>query len=264
MLAYCQKIPHSLQECLEELCNDVDIVWAAISVNGLVLQYASACIQEDKSIIEAACESDSCALEFCPPGQVQSMLTADWDFMLKVLQNKGGPMMRLASHSLRSDKELLLTGLKNGMRFKLCPPHLQSDPYFLVKAVQQNASVCLEISPNPQLYPEIARAVLLFESANDKLYSKVLSLVPMLIQDHDAVLSLVKCASNETVINCLTRNTYFCSDNEIMETAITCFASIFHSFSPVDSETWCKKALFCQNTNMVCAARHVGIVKVVI
>jgi hypothetical protein len=42
MLAYCSKSPRSLQECSEALCDDSDVVMAAIQLDGLELQYASA------------------------------------------------------------------------------------------------------------------------------------------------------------------------------------------------------------------------------
>ena len=47
MMAYCRKIPRSLQDCSEELTDDPENVLTAIAANGLELQYASPRLRED-------------------------------------------------------------------------------------------------------------------------------------------------------------------------------------------------------------------------
>ena len=93
-MAYCQKVPRSLQECTEDLCNDRDVVREAVTLGGLELQYASLSLQEDPEIVRLACQTHGRALEYCPPGPTRQALTHDRQFMLEVvLANPGGGAM---------------------------------------------------------------------------------------------------------------------------------------------------------------------------
>ena len=122
MLAYCQTIPRSLQECTEELCNDRQVVEAAVRLGGLELQYASLELQRDRPLVETACRSHGRALEFCPPGPTRTSLTQDREFMLNTVLAKpgGGPMWKLAPSSLQGDEQLLLQALKHGLLLRPC------------------------------------------------------------------------------------------------------------------------------------------------
>jgi hypothetical protein len=88
MLEYVSQIRRQLQECSEELIDDRDIVKAAVSLDGLELQYALRRLQQDEQILKLACSKNGTAFEFCPPGQTKQKLLNDRNFMLTVFQLK--------------------------------------------------------------------------------------------------------------------------------------------------------------------------------
>jgi hypothetical protein len=149
MMAYCQKIPRSLQDCSEELCNDRDIVTAAITnCSGLELQYASVALQQDIDMVKLACANHGRSLEFCPLlSPTHQALVQDRDFMLNVVLNNpgGGPMWKLLPVELQqNDEELLLRALTNGLLLRDVPQHyLTLD--FLTKAIQKNCRLYLQL-----------------------------------------------------------------------------------------------------------------------
>ena len=199
MLAYCTKIPRSLQECSEELCDDADIVHAAISLDGLELQYASMRLQQDKETVVKACQKDGKALEFCPEGPTLRELTHDRNFMLQVLRQHGGPMLRLVPDFMKQDRELLLEALKHGMRFRFCPFEYQNQIDFLLEALSQRSELYLEMNRTLQAEHDIAYAALISESATPPVIEKVLLLVPSLKSQRCAAVAIVKHGAMETV-----------------------------------------------------------------
>jgi hypothetical protein len=174
MLAYCRSIPRSLQECTEELCDDEQVVEAAIELDGLELQYASMRLQEDKEMVIRACQKNGGALEFCPPGAVRDALTADRDFMLTVLRKHGGPMLRLVSEPLKRDRELLLEALAHGMRLRYCPYDYQTDRAFLLDAMDRKALLYMEFNRSTQMDKEIAKAAICSPSSTPQVIARAL------------------------------------------------------------------------------------------
>ena len=145
MLAYCSRIPRSLQECTEDLRNDRQVVEAAIALDGLELQYATPRLREERDLIVAACQKNGRALEFCPPGEVLHELTSDRNFMLSVLTKDAGPLLRLAPDELKRDRELVLQALAHGLSFRFVPPDFLDDINFLLEAVALKSSLYLEM-----------------------------------------------------------------------------------------------------------------------
>lgn len=189
MMAYCRKIPRALQECTEELCNDRDVVLAAISMGGLELQYASRRLQEDKDLVMLACQKDGRALEFCPLGPTRTELTSDRVFMLSVLGNQGGAMIRLVPEPLRRDRTLLLEALAHGMRFRCVPDIYKNDKKFLLKALQRSSMLYLEIS-SLQKNPEYALAAATATDSTDEVHRKALAAAPELKSNRDVIMSI--------------------------------------------------------------------------
>jgi Domain of unknown function (DUF4116) len=189
MMAYCRKIPRALQECAEDLCNDRDVVMAAISLGGLELQYASRRLQEDKDLVIAACRKDGRALEFCPPGPTRTELTSNRDFMLSVLGKDGGAMLRLVPEPLKRDRLLLLEALAHGMRFRAVPDIYKNDKEFLLKALQRSSKLYLEISPLHK-DPDYALAAATAHDSTDEVHRKALQAAPQLKQNRDVVMSI--------------------------------------------------------------------------
>ena len=189
MTAYCQKIPRALQECTEELCNDRDVVMAAISLGGLELQYASRRLQEDKELVMLACQKDGRALEFCPPGPTRDELTSNRDFMLSVLGNQGGAMIRLVPEPLRRDRLLLLEALAHGMRFRCVPDIYKSDKEFLLKALGRSSKLFLEISPLHK-DADYALAAATAPDSTDDVHRKALQVAPQLKSHRDVIMAI--------------------------------------------------------------------------
>lgn len=190
MMAYCRRIPRSLQECSEVLTDDREIVSAALEVDGLELQYASIRLQEDKEMVKKACWKDGRALEFCPPGRLRKELTSDREFMLTVLRQHGGPMLRLVSEPLRCDRELLLEALKHGMRLRFCPFDLLSEKTFLLEALAQKSEIYLEMNKSAQNDPEIALAAVTSPDSTPAVHCKAIQNIPGLLSSRLVVLAI--------------------------------------------------------------------------
>ena len=189
MIAYCRKIPRALQECTEELCNDRDVVMAAISLGGLERQYASRRLQEDKDLVMAACEKDGRALEFCPPGPTRMELTSDRDFMLSVLGKHGGSMLRLVPEPLKRDRLLLLEALAHGMRFRAVPDIYKNDKDFLLKALQRSSKLYMEISPLHK-DPDYALAAATAPDSTDEVHRRAIQAAPQLKSHRDVIMAI--------------------------------------------------------------------------
>ena len=219
MLAYCKRIPRSLQECTEDLCNDRQVVEAAISLDGLELQYASLRLQEEKDLVVAACKKDGRALEFCPPGSVRRELTSDREFMLQVLANDGGPMLRLAPEPLKRDRELVLQALANGMRFRFVPREFLDDVDFLLQAVSLKSNLYLNMNPNLQKLRSLALAAVVASDSTPDIHQRALANCPDLAHDRQAVLSFCQRGEKDFLERLLESNT-FADDKPIMMEAI--------------------------------------------
>jgi len=223
MMAYCTQIPRSLQECSEELCDDRDVVSAAIALDGLELQYASLRLQEDRDIVVQACQGDGKALEFCPPGPVRDGLVKDRNFMLSVLRQHGGPMLRLVPNNLKHDPELLLEALKHGMRFRYCPFEYQSDKAFLIKALAHRSELYIEFNPTTQQDVDLCKAAMVSESSTPLVHKRVLEISPQLIQERAVVLALCQRGEASLMKQVIIESEHaatFQDDEEIMLTAV--------------------------------------------
>lgn len=233
MLAYCRQIPRSLQECSPELCDNREVVEAAISLDGLELQYASVRLQEDPDIVVMACESNGQALELCPRGPVRDSLTSDRLFMLKVLRKHGGPMLRLVAEPLRNDRELLLEALKHGMRYRWCPFEFQKDKSFVQEALAQRASLYLEMNRTTQIEEDLARAAIVSDSSTPVVHDRALTHHPALTGYRDVALALARRGGTAKLLDYLINGTVsFRFDREIMLTAVERNPKLFTRISP--------------------------------
>eukprot|EP00980_Cylindrotheca_fusiformis_P022842 scaffold9832_cov73-Cylindrotheca_fusiformis.AAC.2 len=204
MLAYCQKIPRSLQECSEELCDSEEIVHAAISSSfgggGLELQYASLRLQEDLDTVIQACQSNGSALAFCPPGKTRDVLVHDRDFMLNtVLANPGGgPMWKLLAPSLKeNDEELLLMALRHGLLLRDVPNEYRTSLEFLIRAVQVNSNLYLELPKIWRTNEELSIQAILSPTSTPEIHIHAIQQCPHLQQNRNVILQIAKQGSLE-------------------------------------------------------------------
>jgi len=234
MMAYCTKIHRSLQECSEELCDDKDIVLAAIALDGLELQYASLRLQEEKEVIIKACQRDGKALEFCPPGPVREELVSDREFMLQVLRQHGGPMLRLVPKHFKYDRELLLEALKHGMRFRYCPFEFQNDKQFLLEALANRSQLYLEMNRNTQKDVDICQAAIVSQNSTPEVHTRVLEHAPDLPQQREVALAIVQRGSEAFMKQLIVESfsDAFKDDLDIMLTAIRRTPKLFGYASP--------------------------------
>ncbi|KAL7573183.1 hypothetical protein ACA910_018843 [Epithemia clementina (nom. ined.)] len=239
MLAYCAKIPRSLQDCSEALRQDVDVVQAAISLDGLELQYASpVLLQNNRELVLAACQKSGRALEFCPPGPLRDEFTHNRDFMLHTIlkQPHAGPMFRLLPPTLQKDAELVLQALTNGMRFRYCPVELQQNIHgFVLEALRRRADLYLELPQSIQQQRHVCLAALTSDTLTTAVLQKGLHHHAHLAVEQAAVaLQLCHCAEASVVQQFIVEQAppRFKDDFEIMLAAIQRCAKLFAHASP--------------------------------
>jgi hypothetical protein len=234
MIAYCRKIPRSLQECSEELADDREVVEAAIGLDGLNLQYASLRLQEDPGVIRSACRNDGQALELVPPGPIKDRLCDDRDFMMDAIRRKGGSVWRLASDSLKTDRELLLGALVGGMPMRLCPAPFREDRDFLCDALERNALLYLELPQPVQTDRDMAIAALSSPTTTRDVHARALELLPALRGSRDVVLAVARRGDADVASDMFLSpgNERFLDDKEIVMAVVAKRPSLFNRVSP--------------------------------
>jgi hypothetical protein len=202
-LEYCRQIPRSLQDCHVDLCDDIELVTAAIErFGGLELQYASYRLQCEESIVRKACSSDGKALSFCSPiCDAFINITSDRNFMLNVVlgsdddrdgdgrggktkrrrgrssSGSSGTMWRLLDKAIKeTDEELALQALRNGLALRDIPKQFV-DVAFLKRALTNNSvPLYLELSQKYQSIDELGlEAITAYDSTPD-VHSKAFEL----------------------------------------------------------------------------------------
>ena len=227
MMAYCQQIPRSLQECSEELIADRQVVQAAITLDGLELQYASLSLQQDKELIVQACQQHGRALEFCPPGPIRDELTSNREFMKQVLMTPGGgTMLKLAPEPLRKDPELILLALTHGMAFRQVPQDLLLEPTFVLEAVSRKSTLYLEMTATLQRHFAVALAAVVAPDSTPDVHKRAIAHCPSLTSNRNAVLAFCQRGDKEFLEHLL-ETTIFRNDKEIMMYAIARDARLF-------------------------------------
>ena len=93
---YCKQIRRALTDCsYETICDDADIVRAAVSLDGMELQYASSRLQQQYEVVRLACTNDGRALGFCPPYcDAHQKLLVDRNFLIQVILPSKPPTIR--------------------------------------------------------------------------------------------------------------------------------------------------------------------------
>ncbi|KAL3934201.1 MAG: hypothetical protein SGBAC_010033, partial [Bacillariaceae sp.] len=222
MLAYCQTIPRSLQECSEDLCDSEQIVHAAVKVAGMELQYASMRLQEDKETVKLACQSHGGALGFCPPGPTRLELTQDRTFMLHtVLANPGGgAMWKLLPANMKEDIELLLMALKHGLHFRDVPKALMNLD-FLTLAIRANSKLYVELKKSWRQQERLSKEALISEASDAEIHAKALEECPQLRGNRAVILQIARNGSKDLLQEIVSANDFqYQDDLEVMKIAI--------------------------------------------
>jgi len=222
MLAYCQKIPRSLQECSEELCDKEEIVHAAVKVGGMELQYASMRLQEDTETVKLACQSHGGALGFCRIGPTRQAIVQDRQFMLHVvLANPGGGgMWKLLPPAMQGDDELLLMALRHGLHFRDVPARLMNIE-FLTLAIRANPKLYLELSKSWRKQECLSQEALISEASDSAIHTKALEECPQLRSNRAVILQIAKNGCKDLLQEIISANEFqYQDDLEIMKLAI--------------------------------------------
>mmetsp|Transcript_12618 Transcript_12618/g.35788 ORF Transcript_12618/g.35788 Transcript_12618/m.35788 type:complete len:436 (+) Transcript_12618:163-1470(+) len=210
-LAYCRQIPRSLQDCHLDLCDDELLVTTAVECcGGLEFQYASPRLRCEESVVRKACASDGKALLFCPRiSDAFANITRDRDFVYNVIMGVGtndyfrgvdqldgksrgrrsragsrrlsGSVWKLLSSELkRSDRELALAALRNGLSFQEIPKHFVDLP-FLRRALANNSfPLYLELSEEWQSNPRLAMDAILAEDSTPSVHARAFAFLQSL------------------------------------------------------------------------------------
>jgi Domain of unknown function (DUF4116) len=195
ILAYCRKIPRSLQDCTDELSDDRDVVQAAVRLSGRELQYASMRLRDDEDIVRLACQNHGCALEHCRPGgSTRVKLTSDHEFMLSIVlrSQEGGRMLQYAPESIRRDRELLLEAIAHGLQYRFFPIELQNSAEFLIAAVSRKSQLYLDFQRlEIQKRVDVATAAVVAADSNSKVHERALKLCPEIRANREVALAIV-------------------------------------------------------------------------
>ena len=228
MMAYCRQIPRSLQECSEELCDDPDVVRAAIHLNALDIQYASVRLLHDPELARIACQKDGRALEFCCSRAVRESLSSDRDFMLSVVRQHGGSMLRLVAEPLKRDRALSLEAIKHGMPFRQCAFDLQTDRQFLMDAIGFKASLYLDVPESTQKDIVMAKNAVFADSASEPVFRAVLGHHPHLVRDRRVAEAIAsRCTKPYVMAVLLNNDVDYSNDKQVMLNALRSNQSLY-------------------------------------
>ena len=157
-----ENCPPLLKEASETLQADKEVVLAAVSQNGLELEFASKELQNDREVVLAAVKNFSVfgnALEFA-----SEELRSDREVVLEAVKKDGTALeyasddlrsdpdivlvavidfviaLQYASDDLRSDRNVILAAVKNdGGALKYASEELKSDREFVLEAVKNSS-----------------------------------------------------------------------------------------------------------------------------
>ena len=110
-----------------------EIVIQAVMKDGLLLQFASATLQNNKLVVFEAVKNNGLALEFA-----SESLKNNKEVVLEVTNKLGAPGFEFASESLKNDKEVVLVAINNYMSLKFASASLQHDKEVVLLAVKKH------------------------------------------------------------------------------------------------------------------------------
>eukprot|EP00532_Pseudo-nitzschia_australis_P001573 CAMPEP_0168195052 /NCGR_PEP_ID=MMETSP0139_2-20121125/19611_1 /TAXON_ID=44445 /ORGANISM="Pseudo-nitzschia australis, Strain 10249 10 AB" /LENGTH=1022 /DNA_ID=CAMNT_0008118803 /DNA_START=15 /DNA_END=3083 /DNA_ORIENTATION=- len=223
-LEYCRTIPRSLQDCHVDLCDDRELVEAAVKhCGGLELQYATQRLQcHDEELVRKACMSNGKALLFCPVySDAFSNIINDREFMLNVVlggtgtgtgtgcgntivdnvmdrdstctrthtrsrststslppsTSPSGPMWKLLPPlAKRTDRELALAALRNGLSLRDVPQYFINADFLQRALANKSVPLYLELSHHWQSHPRLALEAILAEDSTPRVHARVFEL----------------------------------------------------------------------------------------
>ena len=116
------------------ICDDPEVVMAALSQDGSALQYADTFLRTNRDFIMAAVTRNSSALQYA-----DKSLRKDRDVvMAAVTQN--GDVLKDADKSLLNDRDLVLVAVtQNGSALQYADVYMQTDRDVVLAAVTQNS-----------------------------------------------------------------------------------------------------------------------------
>eukprot|EP00613_Pedinella_sp_CCMP2098_P060715 CAMPEP_0171984058 /NCGR_PEP_ID=MMETSP0993-20121228/273630_1 /TAXON_ID=483369 /ORGANISM="non described non described, Strain CCMP2098" /LENGTH=792 /DNA_ID=CAMNT_0012636861 /DNA_START=558 /DNA_END=2935 /DNA_ORIENTATION=- len=162
ILSVLSKDGHKLRELPEEFYNDVEIVTAAVTDVGSVLQQATDGIKMNCEVVAAAFKSDERSFEYASESlkNSQTFVTS-----LIALENQtrsfGACALQNASPGIQADPAVVLASVtQRGTSLAYAATELKNDPTIASAAIKQNAKAFEFVSASLRSDPDIIRAVL--------------------------------------------------------------------------------------------------------
>eukprot|EP00613_Pedinella_sp_CCMP2098_P032438 CAMPEP_0171742636 /NCGR_PEP_ID=MMETSP0991-20121206/36361_1 /TAXON_ID=483369 /ORGANISM="non described non described, Strain CCMP2098" /LENGTH=555 /DNA_ID=CAMNT_0012341311 /DNA_START=100 /DNA_END=1767 /DNA_ORIENTATION=+ len=162
ILSVLSKDGHKLRELPEEFYNDVEIVTAAVTDVGSVLQQATDGIKMNCEVVAAAFKSDERSFEYASESlkNSQTFVTS-----LIALENQtrsfGACALQNASPGIQADPTVVLASVtQRGTSLAYAATELKNDPTIASAAIKQNAKAFEFVSASLRSDPDIIRAVL--------------------------------------------------------------------------------------------------------
>ena len=143
----------TLEYASEELRADRDVVLAAVTRSGWALKHASLELRADRDVVLAAVER--CCLAIT---QASEELRADRDFVLAAVARNGLVLQCLWPH-FRADRDVVLAALaQNGRVLEYASVELRADRDVVMAALARNGHALQYASPELRADPDVALA----------------------------------------------------------------------------------------------------------
>ena len=141
-----------------QLFMDKEIVIAAVSSYGKILEEVNVKFKIDKDVVKAAVTNDGEALHYA-----SQELQDDKEIVLKAVANTTDRyLLTSVSKRLRADRGIVMAAvLKNGEALEVAPPELQADREIVLAAVSQDGEALRYASPDLQADRDIVMAAVL-------------------------------------------------------------------------------------------------------
>mmetsp|Transcript_101310 Transcript_101310/g.180062 ORF Transcript_101310/g.180062 Transcript_101310/m.180062 type:complete len:380 (-) Transcript_101310:185-1324(-) len=127
-----EEAPSELRNAPDNMKADIEIVLAAVTQQGRMIQYASEELQDSAEVISAALEQEGSALEFAGAAH-----RSNRSIVLQAVK-QNGLALRYASGGLSSDHEIVAAAInENGSALQFAGDQLRSDLRIVLAAVQR-------------------------------------------------------------------------------------------------------------------------------
>ena len=244
------------------LLNDDDqVVLAAVSKQGMNLQYASDRLRRDRTIVIAACRQNGSAFQYCLPGNLRTEILNDKNLVKEILQTANAKTTRMCLKSLGTEQELILQALHNNLSWYDVPDYLDEDLEFAKRAVRALPHLYMDMPCDFKSDIDLAMRVLQSEEhVGGDIVLEVTEYIPEILGDKEAMLAIAKNSVSDVLRETLQFSPlHIRSNKEIMLEAVKndpvtfeyCTDELHHDFDILMAlVTKCPAALYLVSDGM--------------